>query len=164
VSVRQFFQINRANSSPTGHAAPHANPAHPTHLTFELEPALKPILISLFCARGRLSRRAWARRLAGRALACALLGTLAATAWGDAAAAIFSALFLWAAGAASVRRLHDAGFSGRQLLWVMLPVLGPLWLLVALLRRGADGPNRFDSRFDARPAPRGDYLQVNIAG
>ena len=87
------------------------------------------------------------------ALACALLGTLAATAWGDAAAAIFSA-----------RRLHDAGFSGRQLLWVMLPVLGPLWLLVALLRRGADGPNRFDSRFDARPAPRGDYLQVNIAG
>ncbi|MGM3278271.1 DUF805 domain-containing protein [Ralstonia sp. 24A2] len=128
--------------------------------TLDLEPTLKPILIALFCARGRLSRRAWVFHLAGLALSCAALGSAAMVVWGDAAGAIFSALFLWTAGAASARRLHDTGFSGHQLWWVLLPVLGPLWLLVLLLKRGITGENRFD----AQSAARVDYLQVNIAG
>ncbi|WP_084210099.1 DUF805 domain-containing protein [Ralstonia sp. A12] len=121
---------------------------------------MKPILIALFCARGRLSRPAWVLRLAGLALSCAALGSAAIAVWGDAAGAVFSVLFLWAAGAASVRRLHDAGLSGHRLWWVLLPVLGPLWLLMLLFKRSIDGENRFD----AQPAARVDYLQVDIAG
>ncbi|MHA6829821.1 hypothetical protein [Ralstonia pseudosolanacearum] len=40
-----------------------------------------------------------------------------------------------------------------------MPVLGPLWLLAALLRRGVGDASRF-----APSLPRTDYLQVDIAG
>ncbi|CBJ40345.1 membrane protein of unknown function (plasmid) [Ralstonia solanacearum CMR15] len=120
---------------------------------------MKPILLTFFCTHGRLSRRGWLFRLAGLALACAALGSLAASAWGDGAATPFSALFLGAAAVQSVQRLHDAGMSGWQLLWALVPVLGPLWLLAALLRRGVGDASRF-----AKPLPRTDYLQVDIAG
>ncbi len=120
---------------------------------------MKPILLTFFCAHGRLSRRGWLCRLAGLALTCACLGSLAASAWGDGAATPFSALFLWSAAVLSIQRLHDASMSGWQLLWALVPVLGPLWLLVALLRRGAGEASRF-----AKPLPRTDYLQVDIAG
>lgn len=52
--------------------------------------------------------------------------------------------FLWILAALLVKRLHDRGASAWQLLWALLPVIGPLWLIVGLgFRKGTDGDNHF---------------------
>src|SRR5215831_11377861 len=65
---------------------------------------------------------------------------------------------LWGAAALAVKRLHDRGKSGWWLAIVLIPILGPLWLFIALgLRAGTAGENQYgdDPRlFDA------DYLTV----
>ena len=67
--------------------------------------------------------------------------------------------FLWILGALIVKRLHDRGRSAASLLWLLLPVLGPLWLVFTLgFRKGTDGDNQFG------PDPllvNVDYLKVN---
>jgi uncharacterized membrane protein YhaH (DUF805 family) len=67
--------------------------------------------------------------------------------------------FFWILLALMVKRLHDRGLSGASLLWILLPVLGPLWLIINLgLRAGTDGDNQYG------PDPRlvnVDYLTVN---
>ena len=45
--------------------------------------------------------------------------------------------------AVQVRRLHDINKSGWNVLWGLLPVVGPILLIVWLCRRGTDGDNRF---------------------
>lgn len=56
-----------------------------------------------------------------------------------------------------VRRLHDRERSAWTLLALAIPVLGPLWIAIELLRRGTMG----DNRFGADPlADSGDYLTV----
>ncbi|PXX27151.1 DUF805 domain-containing protein [Burkholderia sp. MS455] len=47
--------------------------------------------------------------------------------------------------AVSVRRLHDTGRSGWFLLLGLIPVVGPILLLVWMCSRGTAGPNRFGS-------------------
>jgi uncharacterized membrane protein YhaH (DUF805 family) len=58
-----------------------------------------------------------------------------------------------------VKRLHDRGSGAASLLWLLLPVLGPLWLFINLgFRKGIDGDNQFG------PDPllvNVDYLKVN---
>jgi uncharacterized membrane protein YhaH (DUF805 family) len=65
---------------------------------------------------------------------------------------------LFGAAALAVKRLHDRDTSAWWLLIVVIPILGPLWLVITLaLRRGTPGENRYgeDPRlFDA------DYLTV----
>ena len=52
-----------------------------------------------------------------------------------------------------VKRFHDRDKSGWWILIGLVPVVGPVWLLVeGLLFRGTDGPNRFDSAFPTEPA------------
>jgi uncharacterized membrane protein YhaH (DUF805 family) len=58
-----------------------------------------------------------------------------------------------------VRRLHDTSRSGYALLAVLVPGIGALWLLLALLRAGAEGRNRYGDD----PLSRLDYLRVDIA-
>ena len=65
----------------------------------------------------------------------------------------------WGALAISTQRLHDIGRSGPSLLLLLIPVLGPLWVLLLLCRRGGEGKNRYGDD----PLSRHDYLQVNIA-
>lgn len=48
--------------------------------------------------------------------------------------------------AALARRLHDAGYSARHLLWAAAPVAGWVVLLVLALQPSTPGPNRFGSR------------------
>lgn len=56
-----------------------------------------------------------------------------------------------------VRRLHDRERSAWALLALAIPILGPLWILIELLRKGTMG----DNRFGADPlADSGDYLTV----
>jgi uncharacterized membrane protein YhaH (DUF805 family) len=52
--------------------------------------------------------------------------------------------FFWMLAALSVKRLRDRGKSPGWLLLVLIPVLGPLWLLIDLgFRRGTPGENQF---------------------
>jgi uncharacterized membrane protein YhaH (DUF805 family) len=45
--------------------------------------------------------------------------------------------------AVSVRRFHDSSKNGWNLLWFFVPVLGWLYLLYLVVRRGTPGPNNY---------------------
>jgi uncharacterized membrane protein YhaH (DUF805 family) len=45
--------------------------------------------------------------------------------------------------AAGVRRLHDTDRSGWMMLIVLIPLVGPIILIVFLCQRGTEGANRF---------------------
>jgi len=109
---------------------------------------------------GRIARGTWLFRLAILGAVCAAFGMLAQSFVGSSGAGMFALLFLWCVAAVSVQRLHDNGRSGWTLLVFLVPVAGPLWLLLQLFSRGAEGRNRYGSD----PAARMDYLKVNIAG
>lgn len=65
-------------------------------------------------------------------------------------------LLFWALIATATKRLHDLGFSGRSLLIVLIPVLGPLVLIFLLgFKKGNINSNRFGS--DPNSAP--DYFK-----
>lgn len=65
---------------------------------------------------------------------------------------LFAFGFVWI-----VRRLHDRERPAWTLFALAVPVLGPLWLLVELLRKGTLGDNRFG---EDPLADSGDYLTV----
>jgi uncharacterized membrane protein YhaH (DUF805 family) len=68
--------------------------------------------------------------------------------------------FAWMIASLLVKRLHDRGSSGWQLLWVLVPVLGPLWLVYVLgIGKGTAGDNQYG------PDPllvNVDYLRVDM--
>ena len=68
--------------------------------------------------------------------------------------------FFWIAAAAAVKRMRDRGRSPAWLLAALVPVLGPLWLLLELgMLRGTPGENHYG------PDPLEldtDYLTVDI--
>jgi uncharacterized membrane protein YhaH (DUF805 family) len=105
------------------------------------------LLSNFFLSHGRISRSIWLYRLLAVGVSCAVLATLA----GDAGKAALAALFLWSAGALSIQRLRDTGRGAWRLLMLAIPVLGPLWLLFFLCRRGADAGRQ-----------QRDYAQVDI--
>lgn len=47
--------------------------------------------------------------------------------------------------AVSVRRLHDTNHRGWWLLIVFIPIIGIILLLIWWIKRGDEGPNRFDA-------------------
>jgi uncharacterized membrane protein YhaH (DUF805 family) len=116
-------------------------------------------LSSYAASFGRIARITWLYRLAGLGLACAAFGMLADAAVGPMGSALFAAVFLWCAGAATIQRLHDIGRSGHALLAMLVPILGPLWLLWQCLRRGQPG----DNFYGHQPMSRLDYLRVDIS-
>lgn len=66
--------------------------------------------------------------------------------------------FFWAMAALATKRLHDRGKSPLWFLLVLIPVLGPLWLLLELgFLRGTPGENRYG---DDPLVYRADYLTV----
>ena len=56
--------------------------------------------------------------------------------------------------AVQVRRLHDQDKSGWMILVGLIPLIGPIWLLVLYLLEGTRGPNRYgpDPKGGAQPA------------
>jgi uncharacterized membrane protein YhaH (DUF805 family) len=116
-------------------------------------------IFSFAAGHGRIARGTWVFRIAVLAVVCASLGMTARTLAGSAGAAIFAALFVWCAVAISIQRLHDIGRTGLSLFILLIPVFGPVWLVLQLARRGVEGPNRFGGD----PAARMDYLNVDIA-
>lgn len=118
-----------------------------------------PLFAVFFSPRGRITRSEWLMRVAIAALVCAAFGSLAGASFGAAGSGCFALLFGWIAVALASQRLHDIGRPASALVVAIVPVIGPLWVFVQLLKRGADHPNRFG----ADPASRADYLLVDIA-
>ena len=114
---------------------------------------------SFLLLRGRVTRIEWLTRLAIAALVCAAFGSLAGLSFGAVGSGLFALLFIWISIALAAQRLHDVGRRGSALFVAIVPVIGPLWVLTQLLKRGVDHANRFGDD----PASRADYLQVNIA-
>lgn len=117
------------------------------------------LLTSYTVRFGRISRATWLARLLGVALFCTAFGMFADWAFGSPGASFFAFVFVWCGAAVSAQRLHDRGLSGWWLLVLLLPVIGPIWLALQLLRAGDAGVNAYGDN----PAVRGDYLQVDIA-
>jgi uncharacterized membrane protein YhaH (DUF805 family) len=119
------------------------------------------MVITSFASRfGRISRTVWAGRLLCTAICCCAFGLLLQGLLGEFAVAIVSFSFLWCACSLSAQRLHDTGKSSWNLLWLVVPVVGPIVVLCYLMRRGTKEENRFGRQ----PDRRGDYLRVDIAG
>jgi uncharacterized membrane protein YhaH (DUF805 family) len=116
------------------------------------------LLSSFFFSHGRIARASWLFRLATAGILCASFGLLAHEFAGEAGQAFFAAVFLWSAIAVSIQRLHDIGRSGVNMFLLVIPVLGPIWVLLLLFRRGGEGPNRYG----LDPLARLDYLKVDI--
>jgi uncharacterized membrane protein YhaH (DUF805 family) len=112
-----------------------------------------------FGFRGRVTRSEWFLRLIVMALLCIAFGSLAGRILGDLGSGVFALVYLGSAMAQSTRRLHDVGRSGMALLVVLVPVFGPVWLIIQLCKRGVAHENRFG----ADPANRSDYFKVDIA-
>ena len=109
------------------------------------------LLYAFFLLHGRLSRSAWLQRLLALGVTCAAFAMLAGALFGEPGKTLFAAFFAWGAVALSAQRLHDTGRSASHLFLLLIPVAGPLWLLLLMCRRGT-GPM-------ALPA----YAQVDIA-
>ena len=45
--------------------------------------------------------------------------------------------------AVAIRRLHDLGKSGWMYLLVILPIIGPIWLIILFVTEGEPGDNQF---------------------
>jgi uncharacterized membrane protein YhaH (DUF805 family) len=110
--------------------------------------------------RGRLARPGfWLTMLALATAFIVLFVFLDATA-GRASTLVLYPPFFWIAAAAAVKRLHDRGRSPFWLLFVLVPVLGPLWLALELgFLPGTAGENHYGR--DPRELD-SDYLTVNI--
>ncbi|MGJ4953987.1 DUF805 domain-containing protein [Bradyrhizobium sp. HKCCYLS20291] len=102
-----------------------------------------PLLLFLFSFDGRISRSAYWLGLI-LPLALAFLGMVAAVpplAFNDAVLGLFL-LALWPALAIGAKRCHDRGRSGWYQLVGLVPLVGPILLLIELgCRRVTDGPN-----------------------
>jgi uncharacterized membrane protein YhaH (DUF805 family) len=108
--------------------------------------------------RGRIARTTfwWATLAAGAVFI--LLFVFLETLLGRPITLILYPPFLWTIAALMVKRLHDRAKSGWWLLVAVLPIIGPLWLLLTLgLRAGTDGENQYGE--DSRTVG-ADYLTV----
>ena len=109
---------------------------------------------------GRLRRRTFTWRLLLVVLAFTVAYVFIERMAGRTATLIAYPFFFAAVLSLCVRRLHDQARSAWWLLWVVIPVLGPLVLAaLLLLKRGTPGDNQYGD--DPRVRGR-DYLQVAI--
>ena len=115
----------------------------------------------LYTFRGRAPRAAFWRDAVLLTLAFVVLLRFLETTFGRAGSWPLYPVFLPAAVALAVRRMHDRGRTAAWLLAALVPILGPLWLLVELgLRKGTPGENPHG----ADPLRHGDYLTVRTEG
>jgi len=115
-----------------------------------------PVTYLLFTSRGRLSRSTFWTALIFSLSAFYVLSNLFL--WLGAsflAYLLYPALF-WVLVCILTKRLHDSGRSGKQVLWLLLPVFGPLYVFyLSGFRRGELLKNRFGSV----PGSKADYAK-----
>lgn len=116
------------------------------------------LVASYVLVHGRVGRAIWFYRLIGLALVATAFGMLSEYVAGEVGATILAALFVWCSCAVSTQRLHDIGKSGWTLFFLLIPVFGPIWLLVQLTSKGAEGSNLYGND----PLSRQGYLMVDI--
>lgn len=114
----------------------------------------------LFSFKGRTRRSTWWAATCTVGLAFNVFTVFAETALFHNASLPLYPLFIWMLAALAVKRLHDTGKSVASLVWLLLPILGPLAILFRLgCRRGTEGENQYGADpFDVHF----EYLQVNI--
>jgi uncharacterized membrane protein YhaH (DUF805 family) len=109
---------------------------------------------------GRLSRGSFNVLLPGVLLVFAILFVLIETLGNATLTWLLYPFAAWALLVLLSRRLHDHGRSLASLLWLLVPIAGPLCLLILLCcRAGAAGENQFGADARLRGA---DYLRVDI--
>jgi uncharacterized membrane protein YhaH (DUF805 family) len=113
---------------------------------------------SLLHSHGRIARAAWFYRLVLISAIGAAFGMLSQYLAGEAGAASIALVIVWMVAVVSIQRLHDVGRSGWTLLFFLIPVAGPLFLLFLLFRKGGEGANRYGDD----PLSRRGYLIVDI--
>lgn len=112
----------------------------------------------LFTSGGRIGRFDHAHAFLLLLTADYLLCTALEPWLGGSAFWLVHPLLLWGMAATSTKRLHDSGRSAGWLLLVLIPVLGPLWLVWLLwVRRGRRDANAYGPA--RQPAP--DYLVMD---
>ena len=112
----------------------------------------------LLSFRGRIPRKTFWVTALSLDLAFVLLLVWLERVFGRSASLVLYLPFFWASAAIVTKRMRDRGKSPAWLLLILIPLLGPLWLLVDLgLLRGTRGENRFgvDPLADRR-----DYMTV----
>jgi len=115
-----------------------------------------PVSYLLFTINGRLSKGAfW---LASVFYWCTfyVLYNLLLFAINEQATFVLYPLLFWIIIATSIKRLHDQNYSGYWLFTVLIPVLGPLWLI---WRLGFKKGNYVANRFGSVPGSAPDYLK-----
>ncbi len=109
---------------------------------------------------GRLRRSSWWASTALLLTAFITLSLALEALLGRIASLILLFPFGWMTAAMAAKRLHDGGRSIWQLLWLLVPVFGPLLIFFRLAcLRGTVGENQYGE--DPYIVHR-DYLQVNI--
>lgn len=117
---------------------------------------LRRLLLSF---RGRISRSTFwvATLLLSFAFICLLIAI--ETIFGRRGSLVLYPPFFWALVAVAAKRLRDRGKSPAWLVLVLIPLIGPLWLLVELgLLRGTHGENQYGE--DPLEGPT-DYMTVS---
>lgn len=117
------------------------------------------LISAFFGFRGRLARSEWFTRLMIAALFCAAFGDLLDSFIGNLGSGLLALVFIGCAVSLATRRLHDVDRSGLALAIAIVPVFGPIWLLIQLLRPGV----RHENRYGPDPTAHSDYFKVDIA-
>ncbi len=72
-----------------------------------------------------------------------IFGMLAGKSFGNALSILYSLVAFVPGLALNFRRLHDIGKSASWLLLILLPLIGPIWLLVLFAQDSAPGDNKY---------------------
>ena len=51
----------------------------------------------------------------------------------------------------TIRRLHDINKSGWNLLWMLIPLLGAIYIIILNILKGTDGDNKYGAPSNAQP-------------
>ena len=112
----------------------------------------------LLSFRGRISRSTFWWTVLSLAFVFVLLYTFLDATFGYTSTLLLYPPLFWALAAVMAKRMRDRGRSPAWLLVAIVPLLGPLWLLIELgLRRGTPDENHYGrDPLNDRP----DYLTV----
>jgi uncharacterized membrane protein YhaH (DUF805 family) len=113
-------------------------------MSMDYEPPYIRLIRLFFSPRGRIARSTyWLACIALIVVFAAAFITLESVAGRSSTLVLYPPL-LWAALALAIKRCHDRAKSPLWLLLLLIPVLGPLWWLIALgMRRGTLGENQY---------------------
>lgn len=143
--ARQALQVQASRRDEShGGAQPYAPPRAQID-----EPAVEYGELKVFTIHGRIGRLrylAWSMALIAAALGLFIIPSMAFAISGVLGSILTGILclgLLFVSVQIGVQRLHDIGWSGWFMLLYLVPVIGTVFPLVALLMPGSDGKNRF---------------------